>query len=66
MSGAAEQIRAYVKTKWLVIGVCGGIRCWARRFVDNAIEGYVVAEYAGLGLLPVTTRFDRYDKVTGR
>lgn len=63
-SGAAEQVRAYAKTNRPVIGVCGGYQMLGESIIDNAIEGDVVAEYAGLGLLPVTTRFDRYDKVT--
>lgn len=63
-SGAAEQIRAYAKTNRPVIGICGGYQMMGESIFDNAVEGDVVAEYEGLGLLPVQTRFDRYDKVT--
>ncbi|HJK83901.1 MAG TPA: cobyric acid synthase CobQ, partial [Methanocorpusculum sp.] len=42
----------------------GGYQMMGRSIFDNAIEGDTVAEYEGLGLLDVTTRFDHYDKVT--
>lgn len=63
-SGAAAQILSYAKTNRPVIGICGGYQMMGEVIVDNAIEGDTVAEYAGLGLLPVATRFDHYDKVT--
>lgn len=63
-SGAADQILSYTKTNRPVIGICGGYQMMGRSIFDNAIEGDTVAEYEGLGLLDVTTRFDHYDKVT--
>lgn len=63
-SGAAEQILAYAKTNRPVIGICGGYQMMGESIFDNAVEGDVVAEYEGLGLLQVTTRFDHYDKIT--
>jgi len=63
-SGAADQIRAYAKTNRPVIGICGGYQMMGASIFDNAVEGDAIAEYEGLGLLQVTTRFDRYEKVT--
>lgn len=63
-SGAAEQVLAYAKTGRPVIGICGGYQMMGTTIFDNAIEADVVATYEGLGLLPVRTVFDRYDKIT--
>ncbi|CAJ37709.1 cobyric acid synthase [Methanocella arvoryzae] len=47
-----------------VIGICGGYQMLGRQVVDSGIEGGMPETIDGLGLLPVTTVFDRYEKCT--
>ncbi|HTY90553.1 MAG TPA: cobyric acid synthase [Methanocella sp.] len=45
-----------------VIGICGGYQMLGERVVDSGIEGDNAGTLRGLGLLPVETRFDAYEK----
>ncbi len=47
-----------------VIGICGGYQMLGEHVVDNGIEDGRRESLPGLGLLPVTTIFDRYEKST--
>jgi adenosylcobyric acid synthase len=46
-----------------VIGICGGFQMLGREIQDRGIEGGH-GVYPGLGLLPVVTRFEQYEKTT--
>jgi adenosylcobyric acid synthase len=46
-----------------VIGICGGYQMLGREIIDEGLES-CRGRYAGLGLLRITTRFSRYEKVT--
>jgi cobyric acid synthase len=60
--GAAEILRA--RERGIpVIGICGGFQMLGKEIHDRGIEGGH-GVYPGLGLLPVVTRFDRYEKTT--
>ena len=47
-----------------VLGICGGYQMLGRDVIDSGIEGGAARTIEGLGLLPVTTIFDRYEKCT--
>jgi adenosylcobyric acid synthase len=50
-----------------IIGICGGYQILGNKIMDPyGIEGGTSAEYDGLGLLDVTTTFERYEKTTKR
>ncbi len=63
-TGTDARIHACVNAGIPVIGICGGYQMMGQTIHDNAIEGDIIADYQGLGLLPVQTRFDQYDKIT--
>ena len=63
-TGTDARIHACVNAGVPVIGICGGYQMMGETIHDNAIEGDIIADYPGLGLLPVQTRFDQYDKIT--
>jgi adenosylcobyric acid synthase len=62
-SGAAGEILKARRRGIPVIGICGGYQMLGREVVDEGIES-VCGVSAGLGLLPVVTRFSRYEKTT--
>jgi adenosylcobyric acid synthase len=47
-----------------VLGICGGYQMLGEQVIDHGIEGNGEEAIAGMGLLPVTTTFDRYEKLT--
>ncbi len=47
-----------------VIGICGGYQMLGERVIDHAVEGDTGETLEGLGLLPVETRFEVYEKTT--
>lgn len=54
-----ETIRAHVARGRPLIGVCGGLQMLGERIDDPlGLEGGVPGSDAGLGLLPITTRFE--------
>ncbi|MDD1662668.1 MAG: cobyric acid synthase [Methanomicrobiales archaeon] len=62
-SGAAAEIRRAGEQGVPVIGICGGFQMLGKEIHDRGIEGGH-GVYPGIGLLPVVTRFDRYEKTT--
>ncbi|HSV42246.1 MAG TPA: cobyric acid synthase, partial [Methanomassiliicoccales archaeon] len=62
--GLAEMILEK-KGKVPIVGICGGYQMLGRTIDDSkSIEGGVPKIYDGLGLLPVSTSFDLYEKRT--
>lgn len=47
-----------------VLGICGGYQILGEQVIDHGIEGDGDETITGLGLLPVMTTFDRYEKLT--
>jgi adenosylcobyric acid synthase len=47
-----------------VLGICGGYQILGERVIDKGVEGDREETLEGLGLLPVATTFDRYEKLT--
>jgi len=47
-----------------IIGICGGYQMLGEQVIDHGIEGNSEETIPGLGLLPATTTFDRYEKLT--
>lgn len=47
-----------------VLGICGGYQMLGQQIIDMGVEGGCEETFEGLGLLPVTTTFDRYEKLT--
>ncbi|MDD1667500.1 MAG: cobyric acid synthase [Methanomicrobiales archaeon] len=62
-SGTAAEIRRAGERGIPVIGICGGFQMLGKEIRDQGIEGGH-GVYPGIGLLPVVTRFDRYEKTT--
>lgn len=62
-SGMAEKIASF-KHEIPIFGICGGYQMLGRTIFDSGIEGGVEAEFEGLGLLDIGTKFGRYEKKT--
>jgi adenosylcobyric acid synthase len=62
-SGASAEILKARKRGIPVIGICGGYQMLGLEVVDDGIESGKGVTH-GLGLLPVVTRFSRYEKTT--
>ena len=54
-TGLADQLREYASAGGTIFGICGGFQILGNRIIDpEGFEGEA-GEYAGLGLLPITT-----------
>jgi adenosylcobyric acid synthase len=62
-TGLAEAIVERARAGGAVLGICGGYQMLARTIDDEVESG--AGSVAGLGLLPITVRFDR-EKTLGR
>jgi adenosylcobyric acid synthase len=59
-AGMADRVRAFDGP---VVGLCGGYQLLGERVVDRGVEAGADASVAGLGLLPVETRFEAEKEV---
>lgn len=59
VSGLADAIVAAAQRGALVIGICGGFQILGERLIDSAGVAGDAGDEPGLGLLPVTTRFEK-------
>ncbi len=59
-----NDIRRISKDGTPVLGICGGYQMLGEKVIDHGIEGSGEETIEALGLLPVTTTFDRYEKLT--
>jgi adenosylcobyric acid synthase len=59
-----EEIKKLAAEGVPIIGICGGYQMLGERVIDNGVEDGKEETLPGLGLLPVTTTFDRYEKTT--
>lgn len=62
-SGMAEKIISF-KHKIPIFGICGGYQMLGKSIYDSGIEGGREAEFEGLGLLDIRTKFGGYEKKT--
>lgn len=62
-SGMAEKIAAF-KGKIPIFGICGGYQMLGKTIFDSGIENGIEAEFEGLGLLDIRTKFGEYEKRT--
>ncbi|HWR26117.1 MAG TPA: cobyric acid synthase [Methanosarcina sp.] len=62
-SGMAEKIQA-LKGKIPIFGICGGYQMLGKTIFDSGVENGVEAEFEGLGLLDIGTKFGAYKKKT--
>ncbi len=62
-SGMDKKIQAF-KGKIPIFGICGGYQMLGKTIFDSGIENGIEAEFAGLGLLDVGTKFGAYEKKT--
>ncbi|MGB9927246.1 MAG: cobyric acid synthase [Methanosarcina sp.] len=62
-SGMAEKIQAF-KGKIPIFGICGGYQMLGKTIFDSGVENGVEAEFEGLGLLNIGTKFGAYKKKT--
>lgn len=62
-SGMAEKIQAF-KGKIPIFGICGGYQMLGKTIFDSGVENGVEAEFEGLGLLNIGTKFGDYKKRT--
>ena len=62
-SGMAEKIKAF-KGKIPIFGICGGYQIMGKKIFDSGVENGIEAEFKGLGLLDVVTKFGTYHKKT--
>ncbi|AKB78050.1 Cobyric acid synthase [Methanosarcina horonobensis HB-1 = JCM 15518] len=58
-----KKIQAF-KGKIPIFGICGGYQMLGRTIFDSGVENGVEAEFEGLGLLDIGTRFGDYKKRT--
>jgi adenosylcobyric acid synthase len=64
-SGIGQKIIIEAKKGIPVIGICGGYQMLGTEIIDSGVEGTGGADsIQGLGLLNVTTRFEKYEKQT--
>ena len=63
-AGADVRIKEFAASGKPVIGICGGYQMMGETIFDDAFEGTVSKEYAGLGLLPIRTEFLTDKKIT--
>jgi adenosylcobyric acid synthase len=63
-SAIFQDIKKLAESGVPVIGICGGFQMLGEKIIDNGIEDGKIESITGLGLLPVTTTFDSYDKTT--
>jgi adenosylcobyric acid synthase len=62
-SGMAGKIQDF-KGKVPIFGICGGYQMLGRTIYDSGVENGVEAEFEGLGLLDIGTKFGEYKKRT--
>ncbi|MCQ1536319.1 cobyric acid synthase [Methanosarcina sp. KYL-1] len=62
-SGMDKKIRAF-KGKIPIFGICGGYQMLGKTIFDSGVENGVEAEFEGLGLLDIGTKFGAYKKKT--
>ena len=62
-SGTAADIVRANQQGIPIIGICGGYQMLGKEIFDEGLESRC-GRYEGIGLLDVTTRFSRYEKVT--
>ena len=62
-SGMAEKIQAF-KGRIPIFGICGGYQMLGKIIYDSGVENGVEAQFEGLGLLDIRTRFGEYKKRT--
>jgi adenosylcobyric acid synthase len=62
--GFESLLKTYQKKGVLIIGICGGYQMLGERITDNSIEGEIDQNYEGLKLLPISTMFKEYQKIT--
>ncbi|AKB36356.1 Cobyric acid synthase [Methanosarcina siciliae C2J] len=62
-SGMDRKIQAF-KGKIPIFGICGGYQMLGRTIFDSGVENGVEAEFEGLGLLDIGTKFGEYKKRT--
>lgn len=63
-SPLANEVRRLAGRGVPVLGICGGYQMLGEKVVDHGIEGGREETIEGLGLLPVVTHFDKYEKIT--
>jgi len=62
-SGMAEKIQAF-KGRVPIFGICGGYQILGKIIYDSGVENGVEAQFEGLGLLDIRTKFGEYKKRT--
>jgi adenosylcobyric acid synthase len=62
-SGMAKKIQSF-KGKIPIFGICGGYQMLGKTIYDSGIENGTKAEFEGLGLLDIGTKFEEYTKKT--
>jgi|Deesub1362A_J573_1020465.scaffolds.fasta_scaffold00082_17 adenosylcobyric acid synthase len=62
-SGMAKQIVEAYRKGIPVIGICGGYQMLGKQIIDSGVEEKP-GVYKGLGLLDITTTFEKYEKTT--
>jgi adenosylcobyric acid synthase len=61
--GADRKIRA-LAGKVPIIGICGGYQILGNEIIDSGVEGGKRRKIRGLGLLGISTHFEKYEKQT--
>ncbi|MFX1317361.1 MAG: cobyric acid synthase [Promethearchaeota archaeon] len=57
-------LNSYQEKGVLIIGICGGYQMLGEKIIDLGIEGESKENYDGLKLLPISTMFKEYQKIT--
>ncbi|MFW9987922.1 MAG: cobyric acid synthase [Candidatus Odinarchaeota archaeon] len=64
VGGFESLLKTYQEKGVLIIGICGGYQMLGEKIIDHSIEGEFDENYDGLKLLPISTIFKEYQKIT--
>lgn len=62
--GFTTMVQALHEQGTFIVGICGGYQFLGEEIIDSGVEGGIAATYSALGMLPIRTEFEEYEKIT--